>query len=74
MAVSCHVDFHDKGREEDMHTETVHSNKSTSSLSLVHPKAVKGVVKVWYMKTSAYENLPAIEGDDSCAVAEDGCE
>ena len=43
VAVGGGVDLHDKGREEDMHAETVHANKSTSPLSLVGPEAVKGV-------------------------------
>ena len=43
VAVGGGVNLHDKGREEDMHAETVHANKSTSPLSLMGPEAVKGV-------------------------------
>ena len=43
VAVGGSVNFHDKGREEDMHAETAHANKTTSLLSLMGPEAVKGV-------------------------------
>jgi hypothetical protein len=40
MAVGGGVNFHDKGGEEDMHAETVHTNETTSSLSLMSSEAV----------------------------------
>ena len=43
VAVGGRVNLYDKGRKEDMHAKTVHSNETTSPLALVGPEAVKGV-------------------------------
>ena len=43
VAIGGRVNLYNKGRKEDMHAKTVHSNETTSPLALVGPEAVKGV-------------------------------
>ena len=71
VAVGCRVDFYDKGRKEDVHSKTIHTNETTTALTLMGPKAVERVAQVWYVEAVSDEDFLPIEGDDGRAVAKD---
>ena len=71
VAVGCSVDFYDKGRKEDVHSKTIHTNETTAALTLMGPEAVERVAQVWYVEAVSDEDFLPIEGDDGRAVAKD---
>ncbi len=57
IAISSHVDFYDKTREEYMHVETMHANVPASTLALVCAETVERIAQIWYMQVIANQNF-----------------
>jgi hypothetical protein len=65
VAVGGGVDFHDEGREEDIHAQVVHSNETAAELALMSTEAIERVAKRGHVKAIPDENTFAVQGDDS---------
>jgi hypothetical protein len=72
MTVGGGVHFKNECREEDIHTQAIHSNKTTSALLLMGPKAVERVAEVRDMEAVPHEDLLTIERNNCRAVTQDG--
>jgi hypothetical protein len=71
MAVSGHVDFNNKGWEENVHTQLVHTNETAPMLMLVCPKTVKRIAEGGDVQAVPNEYAFTIKGDDAGACVKD---
>ncbi len=71
MVVSGGIDFDNKGWEEDVHTQLVHTDKTAPMLMLVCPETVKRIEEGRDVKAVPDEDAFTIEGDDGQACAKD---
>jgi hypothetical protein len=70
-AVSGGIDFGDKGWEEDIHTQLVHTNEAAPVLMLVCLETVKRIAEGRDVQAVSDEDVFTLEGDDGQACAED---
>jgi hypothetical protein len=71
MAVSSHIDFHDKRWEENIHTQLVHSDEAAPMLMLVFLETVKGIAEGKDMQAIPDEDAFIFERDYGQACAKD---
>ena len=74
VAIGGCVDFEDEQRDEHVHPEALHANKTTPMLTLVSAEAVQRVAESRNMKTLPDQNAFPIHVDDGGARAQDGGE
>ncbi len=71
IAASGSIDFDNKGWEEDVHTQLVHTNEAAPVLTLMCPDAVKRIAEGGDVQAVPDEDAFTIEGDDGQACAKD---
>jgi hypothetical protein len=71
MAVSGGIDFDNKGWEEDIHTQLVHTNEAAPVLTLMLAETGKRIAEGGDVQAVLDEDLFTVEGDDGQACAED---